>query len=299
MKKIVLKLYEFDELSKDSQERIIEREHWNVMEQCMDAYGIDYKKSMKAFEDMTDTRVYNWEVGYERYDFSYGFKYKDPIYEHPTDYHRDIFPENLCGKLLFRYINNNIMPYIIKGKYFSTSGKYIDGKYKYRHKYSRVMFDYGDNCPLTGMCYDYYLLKPIIDYYNAWCTYPEDFSLEDLMRQCYDNFFKSWHEEYEYWADNEDAIREEPENPMEWLPCPRCGLRPLVWEFDNGRATACGCGTDCYSHWSVQAESIMSVIKRSDNGKSAEAYDIDELKNNWNHWVRTGEILFTPGNGRW
>ena len=71
------------------------------------------------------------------------------------------------------------------------------------------MFDYGDNCPLTGMCYDYYLLKPIIDYYNAWCTYPEDFSLEDLMRQCYDNFFKSWHEEYEYWADNEDAIREE------------------------------------------------------------------------------------------
>lgn len=89
-------------------------------------------------------------------------------------------------------------------------------------------------------------------------------------------------------------VYKKPENPTEWLPCPRCGLRPLVWEFDNGRATACGCGTDCYSHWSVQAESIMSVIKRSDNGKSAEAYDIDELKNNWNHWVRTGEILFTP-----
>lgn len=41
---------------------------------------------------------------------------------------------------------------------------------------------------------------------------------------------------------------EEPENPMEWLPCPRCGLRPLVWKFDNGRATACGCGTDCCCH---------------------------------------------------
>ena len=50
MKEIVLKLYEFDELSKDSQERIIERERWNVMEQCMDAYDIDYKKSMEAFE---------------------------------------------------------------------------------------------------------------------------------------------------------------------------------------------------------------------------------------------------------
>lgn len=80
-------------------------------------------------------------------------------------------------------------------------------------------------------------------------------------------------------------VYKKPENPTEWLPCPRCGLRPLVWEFDNGRFTACGCGTDCYSHWSVRAESIMSVIKRSDNGKSAEVYDIDELKNNWNHWV--------------
>lgn len=29
------------------------------------------------------------------------------------------------------------------------------------------------------------------------------------MRQCYDNFFKSWHEEYEHWVDDEDAIREE------------------------------------------------------------------------------------------
>lgn len=48
MKKIVLKLYEFDELSKDSQERIIEREHWNVMEQCMDAYGDNTKYPRKT-----------------------------------------------------------------------------------------------------------------------------------------------------------------------------------------------------------------------------------------------------------
>lgn len=208
MKEIVLKLYEFDELSKDSQEKIIERERWNVMEQCMDAYSVDYKKSMKAFEDMTDTEVYDWEVGYERYDFSYEFKYKDPIYERPTDYRRDIFPENLCGKLLFRYINNNIMPHITKGKYYSK-GKYIDGKYNYKYRRSRVILGYEDNCPLTGSCYDYYLLKPIINYYDTWCTYPGDFSFEDLIGRCYDSFFKSWHEEYEYWADNEDAIREE------------------------------------------------------------------------------------------
>lgn len=196
MKEIVLKVYKFDELSKDSQEKIIERERWNVMEQCMSAYNVDYEASMKAFGELTNAKVYDYEVGYSTCNFSYGFK------------HSDIFTENLCGKLLFRYINNNIMPHITKGKYYSI-GKYIDGKYNYKRRRSRVILGYEDNCPLTGMCYDYYLLKPIIDYYDTWCTYPENFSLEDLIEKCYNNFFKAWHEEYEHWADNEDAIREE------------------------------------------------------------------------------------------
>lgn len=123
MKEIVLKLYEFDELSKDSQERIIERERWNIMDCCMEAYGADYISTMKSFGDLTNTEAYGWEVGYTRYDFRFKFKYNDPIYCHPTDYDKDIYPNNLCGKLLFRYINNNIMPRIIKGRYFSKIGR--------------------------------------------------------------------------------------------------------------------------------------------------------------------------------
>lgn len=69
MKKIVLRLYEFDELSKDSQEKIIERERWNVMDCCMEAYGDDYISTMKSFGDLTNTEAYDWEVGYTRYDF--------------------------------------------------------------------------------------------------------------------------------------------------------------------------------------------------------------------------------------
>lgn len=68
MKEIVLKLYEFDELSKDSQERIIERERWNIMDCCMEAYGADYISTMKSFGDLTNTEAYGWEVGYTRYD---------------------------------------------------------------------------------------------------------------------------------------------------------------------------------------------------------------------------------------
>ena len=62
-------MFSFDELSENVQKKIIERERWNVMEQCMDAYGIDYKKSMKAFENLTNTEVYNYKVGYSTYYF--------------------------------------------------------------------------------------------------------------------------------------------------------------------------------------------------------------------------------------
>ena len=27
-----------------------------------------------------------------------------------------------------------------------------------------------------------------------------------------------------------------PNDPHEWSPCPNCELRPLVWEYNNGRS---------------------------------------------------------------
>ena len=87
---------------------------------------------------------------------------------------------------------------------------------------------------------------------------------------------------------------EEVERPEEWLNCPRCGLKPLVWTFDNGRSTACGCGDDQYRHFTIQAESVMSIIQHSHNGRSAVDYNVDELRDNWNHWCKTGEIKFIP-----
>ena len=55
------------------------------------------------------------------------------------------------------------------------------------------------------------------------------------------------------------------ENANEWLPCPECGLKPLVWIFDNGHYTACGCGENDYEHFSIRAESICSYLDRCDN----------------------------------
>ena len=87
------------------------------------------------------------------------------------------------------------------------------------------------------------------------------------------------------------------ENPEVWEPCPRCGLRPRVWEFDNGRSTMCACMNaedpyNPYRHFSINAESIMSVVLRSPNKMSAKEYDVDALRKNWNEWCNTGRIVF-------
>ena len=92
----------------------------------------------------------------------------------------------------------------------------------------------------------------------------------------------------------------EVDKPNRWVKCPNCRLRPLVWEFDNGRSTACGCGKNEYNNHSIHAESIMSYARR--NNWNCTYYDWDELRKNWNHWVNTDEILFDPikrSDGRW
>jgi hypothetical protein len=80
-----------------------------------------------------------------------------------------------------------------------------------------------------------------------------------------------------------------PKDVDKWLNCPNCGLKPLVWEYNNGRSTGCGCGKDEYNHFSIWSESVMSHVTR--HGGSALNYDSDKLRKNWNHWVHYGEEL--------
>ena len=80
-----------------------------------------------------------------------------------------------------------------------------------------------------------------------------------------------------------------PRDVEDWIECPNCGLKPLTWEFNNGSSTACGCGENEYRHFSIHTESIMSYVTRH-NG-SALNYKSNGLRDNWNHWCKTGEVL--------
>lgn len=83
-----------------------------------------------------------------------------------------------------------------------------------------------------------------------------------------------------------DAYKK-PLNQDEWAYCPKCGLKPLVWVFDNGRFTGCGCGESEYKHFSIHAESVCSVLKRTGGFSD---YNDDELKDNWNNYCNNGDV---------
>lgn len=82
---------------------------------------------------------------------------------------------------------------------------------------------------------------------------------------------------------------EEVDNPDEWDECPICHLKPLVWEYNNGRHTACGCGESKYKHFSITAPSIMAVARA--NKGSVLSYDKNELRDNWNKYARQHKYI--------
>lgn len=97
---------------------------------------------------------------------------------------------------------------------------------------------------------------------------------------------------YKYWSPygKLDSQYAEVKDHGSWHECPKCKLKPLVWIFNNGAQTRCGCDS-----LSIRAESFSSVYTRTgkiyyENSQSSMCED--ELKYNWNHYCETGEDLF-------
>ena len=81
----------------------------------------------------------------------------------------------------------------------------------------------------------------------------------------------------------------EVSDPDEWCDCPTCGLKPIIWTWDNGAIARCGCEKP------IRAESLNSVYTRTGKTYYAEAkcnLTDDALRYNWNHFCETGEDLF-------
>lgn len=208
MKEVKFNLYSFNELSSSIRMDIADKQRWNVMEIETEASGDDYASSLKAFEEATGTNVYDYSVGYCTYHYKFDFDdYVMGNYDYP------VCEEDVTGKLLWRWVNSFIDANLC-GKYYSISRNDIEGRYHYLYRRSNVLMEeieYGW-CPFTGVCYDADIIDPIVCFYLHHDKFADDYSLKDLIGACYDSFFKRWHEEYKYYADDKDIIIECLEN---------------------------------------------------------------------------------------
>lgn len=206
MKEVSIKLYTFDELSKEVKGKIIEKERFNVGYKTMESYGSDYKSTLDKFSELMGINVYDWSVDYCTYHFR--FKFND--YAIMGDYNNGevINAEKCVGKLLRRFINRNFLKSALpRKKYIKYDAGYDRGNKRWnKQRLSNIQYEKWDDCPLTGCCYDYEVMEPIIQTIEN--IIPENFSLIDLVEKCLDQLFSEWHKGYEYWCDTDSAIEE-------------------------------------------------------------------------------------------
>lgn len=184
MKTITTNLYLFQELSEAAQQKAWEKSSFDFS----DDYGDEYRATLKAFEKIFDIKVYHYDIGSMVFN---------PTFEFDTIGNATDTPKGDPLRLA-RFIWNNYADYILRGKYYNTHGK---------SRHSKVLTSFYD-CPLTGVCYDYDILQPIID-----CLHYKRFfnSYEELIHECLGNFFRAWDSEiehchtWEYFADVADA----------------------------------------------------------------------------------------------
>jgi hypothetical protein len=192
MRTIRTKIYKFEELSEDAQQKAINK-HREVMDN--DFIYDDTHKVVEAFNDVFETKEgrNSW-----------------------LDVYTDHMEENILelkGLRLQKYLWNNYKNQLFKGKYYSLWSK-KDISYKYhkngypvlKSRYSKVLKQ--NSCVLTGMCYDDDMLQPIYDFLEkrnfSNCT----ITFYHLINDCFDELRKTVENEIDY-RNTDDAIIEE------------------------------------------------------------------------------------------
>ena len=183
MKTHTINTYSFAELSEESKATAID--------QCREVEIENYDNSeitdtWKAMEKLFNVRAEADLYGRVSVNFN---NWRDEARE-------------LTGARAMAYAWNNFGGSILKGKYYSTSGKWIDGKYTYKSLHSKCQLEY--SCPLTGMCYDHDGLDPM---YNLMHGKEWNATLESVIRDCFESLEKASIAEFEYRTSNE-GVRE-------------------------------------------------------------------------------------------
>lgn len=205
MRTIRTKIYKFEELSKEAQEKAIENYRNNYL--TLDFIYSDAESTVKAFCNAFDVKS-----GFRSWLDCNTSNIEDAVLE-------------LTGLRLRKYILNNFGDTLYKRKYLKSGGNSKDLKPFHRMRkqteikngpnkglfysayYSNIC-KVAKNCNLTGMCYDDDMMQPIYDFLELRTFGSTNF--EDLLRECFDAMRSTLEREEEY-MNTDEYISEEIE----------------------------------------------------------------------------------------
>ena len=201
MKEIKVKLYSFDELSDDAKENAIEK----ARERNCAWYWDNVSEEINALSDIAYTMGADKNVRYE-------FSTCSPSY---IEFSFGDIADGLKDIRALKYIYNNFISPFVKGKYYSTNGEYINGKYHYKYKYSKAIKEFSS---VSGMYIDFVIHDVYLEYIDKAKRHIS-FDVDDFIDDVEDRLCKTIleaAEEYdskENWRerllDNEDEIYNE------------------------------------------------------------------------------------------
>lgn len=185
-------LYTFDELSETAKENAISLYR---SEQDLNYMLDEEYESIKNIADVIGcTYELNSYYSYEiNLDFYYGNKPDSEM--------------ELAGRRAVAFIWNNYINPNLKGKYYSTGGKYINGKYTYKNRYSNCIKEF--NCPFTGL----YMDDDLYITFQKFCDEMKsnnNLKVSDFIEMLADQLSSDWNAQVD-WLLSEDHIKEEIE----------------------------------------------------------------------------------------
>lgn len=185
-------LYEFNELSISAQQKAIE-EYYNNYDLNDNLYD-----ELKSIENIADVIGCTFELNsYYSYEINLDFYYGN----------KPASETELAGRRAVAFIWNNYIDPNLKGKYYSTDGKYVNGKYTYKERYSNCTKEF--SCPFTGL----YMDDDLYITFQKFCDEMKsnnNLKVSDFIEMLADQLSSDWNAQVD-WLLSEDHIKEEIE----------------------------------------------------------------------------------------
>ena len=184
MRTIERKIYHYDELSEQAQKLAIESMRDKISNAIIDSDSVDYYNTLNKIEQIFGVRIYNWNVN--EYNSYFRFEFTNIEEEEENE-----------PRLLLRYLNTNVLPYIDnKKRYYSKTAK--------ASRRSRISCNKSYEYCLTGCWCDSAIDNALN---NIKQSVKNKFNARDFVESILEGFFEQWRNDYEF-ALSDECIAE-------------------------------------------------------------------------------------------